>query len=232
MYQYYCQLMDMIRRQYTGMTCYCLHIRRHRSGTCGDGDLNVSRFQTKTTDNKFIHDPLSESSSPSEQEQRFSLSDNKKTTSAPNAPSTTMRSHGNEHIGHVAAGRFRPVEDTRTACRDYVSREVAVTPNTRHKRMQRMTTTKIHMIHMRSRMYGPCCPMWCSYQHCVVFGTANAHRTMAVQRGMADNWCSRCDGANVCYGLNCVAWVGLSTTSVPHRADSIRYSTQYWKGRL
>ena len=228
-YQHYCPLVDLIRQQQTGMTCYCLRIRHRCSDMRGSSHLNVSRCQTKTTDNKFIHDPLSESSSPSRREQRFSLSDNKMTTSARKAASTTMGSHGNKHIRHVAAGQFRPVEDTRTACRDYVSREVAVTPNTRHKRMQRMTTTKIHTIHVLSRMYGSSCPMWCSYQHCVVFGTANAHRTMAVQRGMADNWCSRCDGANVCYGLNCVAWVGLSTTSVPHRADSICCSTQYWQ---
>ena len=229
-YQHYCRLVDMIQQQQTGMTCYCLHIRQSCSGMSGNGHLNVSRCQTKTTDNNFIDDPLSESSSSSRREQRFSLSDNEKTTSARKAPSTTMRSHGIEHIGHVAAGRFRPVEDTRTTCRDYVSREVAVTPNTRHKRVQQMTATKIHTIYALSRIYGPCCPMWCSYQHCVVFGTANAHRTMAVQQGRPVDLCSLRDSAKVYYGLNCLAWFELSTTSVPHRANSICCSTQYWQG--
>ena len=157
------------------------------------------------------------------------MSDSEKTTFARKAVSTTMRSHENEHIGHVAAGRLRPVEDTRTACRDYVSQEAAVIPNTRHKRVQRMTTTKIHTIYVLSRMYGPCCQMWCSYQHCVVFGTANAHRTMAVQQGRLVYLCSRRNSANVCYGLNCLAWFALSTTSAPHTVDSIRCSTQHWQ---
>ena len=229
-YQHYCPLVDLIRQQQTGMTCYCLRIRHRCSDMRGSGHLNVSRCQTKTTNNNFIDDPLSESSSSSRREQRFSLSDNEKTTSARKAPSTTMRSHRNEHIGHVAGGRFRPVEDTRTSCRDYVSREVAVTPNTRHKRVQRTTTTKIHRIHVLSRMYGSSCPMWCSYQRCVVCDEANAHRTMAVQQGMTNDWSSRCDGANVYYGLNRLAWFELSTTSAPHRANSICCSAQHWQG--